>query len=150
MVKYLSKKSKGLYEPEFRFVLSVPALIFGLMGFWGFGWSLEAGSTFMVPVFFYGLSIFAGAINSLISNAYLLDCHRAQAQDGYAAVTISRGIYSFAMTFVINGWLDRDGSKVVYSWIGALHGLSCVIGIFLYLFGKRVSSSRSAILLLLD
>lgn len=140
LVKYMSRQNQGVYEPEFRLVLSVPAFIFGLIAFWGFGWSLDAGSPFMVPVFFYGLAIFAGAINSLISNAYLLDCHRAQAQDGYAAVTIGRGVYAFAMTFVINGWIARDGHKVVYFWVGALHGLSCVIGIFLYFFGKRVSS----------
>lgn len=144
LVKYLSRKNGGVYEPEFRLVLSVPALIFGLIAYWGFGWSLEVGSPFLLPVFFYGLAIFAGAINSLISNAYLLDCHRAQAQDGYAAVTIGRGVYSFAMTFVINGWIARDGYKVVYFWIGALHGLSCVIGIFLYFFGKKVCSNYSS------
>ena len=144
MVKYLSRKNKGVYEPEFRLVLSVPSLIVGLLAFWGFGWSLEAGSQFMVPVFFYGLAIFAGSINSLISNAYLLDCHRAQAQDGYAAVTITRGVYSFAMTFVINGWISRDGYKIVYFWVGAFHGLSSVIGIFLYVFGKKVSFAFSS------
>ncbi|KAF5010121.1 hypothetical protein FDECE_3707 [Fusarium decemcellulare] len=137
LVTYLSKKNKGVYEPEFRVVLAVPSLIFGLVGFWGFGWSLEAKQHYMVPVFFYGLSIFAGAINSLISNTYLLDCHRAQAQDGYAAVTITRGIFSFAMTFVVNSWIERDGYKVVFFWIGSLHGIACVIGIFLYFYGKK-------------
>lgn len=138
-VKYMSKKNHGVYEPEFRIVLTVPAFILGLMGFWGFGMSLEAKSHWMAPVFFYGLAIFAGSIQSLISNTYLLDCHRAHAQDGYAAVTIARGIFSFAMTFVINSWISRDGYKVVYFWVGTLHGLSCVMGIFLYVFGKRVS-----------
>ncbi|KAK7417662.1 hypothetical protein QQX98_004483 [Neonectria punicea] len=79
LVTYLSKKNKGVYEPEFRLLLAVPSLIFGLMGFWGFGWSLVEKQHYMVPIFFYGLAIFAGAINSLISNTYLLDCHRAQA-----------------------------------------------------------------------
>ncbi|KAI5857327.1 MFS general substrate transporter [Durotheca rogersii] len=144
LVKFLSRKNKGVYEPEFRLILSVPSLILGLMGFWGFGLSLEGKSDFMVPVFFYGLSVFAGSINSLISNAYLLDCHRPQAQDGYAAVTITRGVYSFAMTFVINGWLSRDGYKVVYFWIGFLHGLSCIIGIALYFFGKKASPLAGA------
>lgn len=137
-VKYMSKKNNGIYEPEFRIVLTVPAFILGLMGFWGFGMSLEAKSHWMAPVFFYGLAIFAGSIQSLISNTYLLDCHRAHAQDGYAAVTITRGILSFVITFVINDWIARDGYKVVYFWIGTLHGLSCVMGMVLYVYGKRV------------
>ncbi|KAL1893537.1 hypothetical protein Sste5346_006367 [Sporothrix stenoceras] len=138
LVTFMSRRNKGIYEPEFRIVLSVPSFFLGLLGFWGFGWSLQARAHFMVPVFFYGLAIFAGSINSLISNTYLLDCHRAQAQDGYAAVTIFRGITSFVMTFVINIWIQRSGYKVVYLWIGAVHGLTCVIGMFLYVFGKKI------------
>lgn len=138
LVTFMSRCNKGIYEPEFRIVLSVPSFFLGLLGFWGFGWSLQDRAHFMVPVFFYGLAIFAGSINSLISNTYLLDCHRAQAQDGYAAVTIFRGITSFVMTFVINIWIERSGYKVVYLWIGAVHGLSCLIGMFLYVFGKKI------------
>lgn len=138
LVSYLSKKNHGVYEPEFRVVLTVPSFFLGLAGFWGFGLSLEAKASWIVPVFFFGLATFAGSIQSLISNSYLLDCHRAQAQDGYAAVTIARGVFSFAMTFVINDWISRDGYKVVYFWIGTLHGISCVIGMILYVFGKRV------------
>lgn len=138
LVSYLSKKNRGVYEPEFRVVLTVPSFFLGLLGFWGFGLSLEARAPWIVPVFFFGLATFAGSIQSLISNSYLLDCHRAQAQDGYAAVTIARGVFSFAMTFVINDWIARDGYRVVYFWIGTLHGISCVMGMVLYVFGKRV------------
>lgn len=138
-VKYMSKKNGGVYEPEFRNLLCLPALIFGLAGFWGFGLSLQAKCHWMVPVFFYGLATFAGAILSLVSNSYLLDCHRAQAQDGYAAVTLGRGIFSFAMTFVINDWIQKAGIASVFYVVGGLHGIACVIGLFLYVFGKRVS-----------
>ena len=138
LVKYMSKRNKGVYEPEFRIVLTVPAFILEPMGFWGFGLSLHAKSHWMAAVFFFGLATFSGSIQSLISNAYLLDCHRAHAQDGYAAVTIVRGVYSFVMTFVINGWIERDALRNVYFWIGALHGISCIWGMVLYVFGKRI------------
>ncbi|KAH7084378.1 major facilitator superfamily domain-containing protein [Paraphoma chrysanthemicola] len=138
LVKYMSKKNKGVYEPEFRIVLTVPAFVFGLMGFWGFGLSLEAKAHWMAPVFFFGLATFSGSVQALVSNAYLLDCHRAHAQDGYAAVTIARGLFSFTMTFVINSWIERDGLKTVYFWIGTLHGISCIWGMVLYVYGKRI------------
>lgn len=140
LAKYMSRKNRGIYEPEFRIVLTVPAFFLGLMGFWGFGMSLHAKSHWMAPVFFFGLATFAGSIQSLISNAYLLDCHRAHAQDGYAAVTIGRGIMSFVMTLVINDWIKKDGIRNVYLWVGTLHGISCLIGMYLYIYGKRVSS----------
>ena len=139
LVGYLSKKNNGVYEPEFRNLLCIPSFVLGLAGFWGFGLSLQAKAHWMAPVFFFGLSTFAGSILSLVSNAYLLDCHRAQSQDGYAAVTLGRGIFSFIMTFVINDWIVRDGIAKVYFVIGSLHGLACILGIVLYVYGKRVS-----------
>lgn len=138
LVKYMSKKNNGIYEPEFRNLLCIPSFVLGLMGFWGFGLSLEAKSHWIAPVFFFGLSTFSGSILSLVSNAYLLDCHRAQSQDGYAAVTLGRGIFSFIMTFVINDWIVRDGIANVYFVIGSLHGLACILGMVLYIYGKRV------------
>ncbi|OAA63693.1 Major facilitator superfamily domain, general substrate transporter [Niveomyces insectorum RCEF 264] len=138
LVKYASRKNNGVYEPEFRNLLCIPAFFFGLAGFWGFGLSLQAKNHWIVPTFFFGLSTFAGSILSLVSNAYLLDCHRAQSQDGYAAVTLGRGIFSFVMTFVINDWINRDGIATVYFVIGSLHGLACILGMVLYVFGKRI------------
>lgn len=139
LVKYMSRKNNGIYEPEFRNVLCLPGLIFGLIGFWGFGWSLEAKSPWIVPVFFFGLATFATSIQSFVSNAYLLDCHRMYAQDGYAAVTIFRGIFSFIMTFVINNWITKDGVKSVFFIIGMLHAVNCILGLVLYVYGKKVS-----------
>ncbi|KAF2096044.1 MFS general substrate transporter [Rhizodiscina lignyota] len=138
LVRYLSKKNNGVYEPEFRNLLCVPSFFLGLMGFWGFGLSLHAKTHWIGPVFFYGLSTFAGSILSLVSNAYLLDCHRAHSQDGYAAVTLGRAVLSFIFSFIINDWIDKDGIRTVYFIIGSLHGLACILGIVLYVYGKRI------------
>ena len=137
-VRALSARNGGVYEPEFRIALAVPAFVLGVGGFWGFGTSLQGGAHWMVPVFFYGLATLASACMALIPNMYLLDAHRAHSQDVYAAVTVARGLISFVFTFIVNDWIDRDGYAVVYYWIGALHGLGCVLGMVLYVFGKRV------------
>ncbi|CAK7213962.1 hypothetical protein SEUCBS140593_002026 [Sporothrix eucalyptigena] len=138
LVKYMSRKNGGVYEPEFRNILLIPAFFLGLGGFWGFGLTLHYKCHWMAPVFFYGLATFAGAIVSLVSNAYLLDCHRLEAQEGYAAVTFGRSIFSFIMTFVINDWIARDGILNVFFVIGTLHGLACIFGLILYVYGKRI------------
>jgi hypothetical protein len=138
LVKFMSRKNNGVYEPEFCNLLCIPALILGFMGFWGFGLSLQAKSPWIVPVFFMGLATFAGSILALVSNTYLLDCHRAESQDSYAAVTLVKGIFAFAMAFVINDWIIKSGVASVFFVVGALHGFACVIGLFLYIFGKSV------------
>jgi hypothetical protein len=59
VVKYLARKNGGIYEPEFRLALNVLALVFGVIGFFGFGATLENGAPWGGPVFLYGLIYFA-------------------------------------------------------------------------------------------
>lgn len=142
VVKFLSRRNNGVYEPEFRLLLAFPSLVFGLAGFWGFGLSIHAKNHWIVPVFFYGLATFAGSILSLVSNTYLLDCHRKYAQDSYAAVTFVKGIMSFSITFFMNPWITKSGVVQVFFIIGLIHGIGAIWGLFLYVFGKKVSHSQ--------
>lgn len=139
LVKALSRRNNGVYEPEFRLLLGFPSLLLGIAGFWGFGLSIDAQNHWMVPVFFFGLATFAGAMLSLISNTYLLDCHRKYAQDSYAAVTLIKGLMAFALTFAINPWVAKNGVKQVFFIIGLIHASAAVWGLVLYVYGKRVS-----------
>jgi MFS family permease len=139
LVKSMSRKNNGVYEPEYRLILSIPALILGLAGFWGFGLSIDAQNHWMVPVFFFGLATFSGSILSLISNTYLLDCHRKYATDAYAAVTLVKGVMAFTIPFFINDWITKNGVVQVFFIVGLIHGIAAIWGIVLYVYGKRVS-----------
>lgn len=61
MVKFLARKNGGIYEPEFRLALNVLTLIFGTVGFFGFGSTLSKGVAWGGPVFLYGLIYFSMA-----------------------------------------------------------------------------------------
>jgi len=139
IVTSMSSENNGVYEPEFRNILSIPALITGLAGYWEFGLAIHHRVHWFVPVFLFALAGFSGSILSLISNTYLLDCHRKYAQDGYAAVTLVKAVMTFAITFFVNSWLLNSGPVQVFFVIGTIHGIGCIWGIVLYIFGKRVS-----------
>lgn len=139
IVVALSRRNNGVYEPEFRNLLCIPALIAGLAGYWGFGLAIYQRIHWFAPVFFFGLSAFAGQVLSLISNAYLLDCHRKYAQDGYAVVTLCKGVLTFVVGYFVNQWLAKSGPVTVFFIIGMIHGIGCIWGLALYVYGKRVS-----------
>lgn len=60
-VKQLARWNKGIYEPEFRLSLNVLTLILGVIGFFGFGATLQNGAPWAGPVFLYGLIYFSMA-----------------------------------------------------------------------------------------
>ncbi|KIH88558.1 hypothetical protein SPBR_07045 [Sporothrix brasiliensis 5110] len=138
LVTYMSRKNGGVYEPEFRNILCLPALLTGLAGYWGFGLAIHYKIHWFAPVFFFGVAAFSGSILSLVSNTYLLDCHRKHAQDAYAAVTLVKAVMTFAIAFFINTWLAKSGPVRVYFIIGTIHGVGCIYGLVLYVFGKRM------------
>lgn len=149
LVKYMSRKNNGIYEPEFRTLLCIPPLVLGLAGYWGFGLSIKAGNHWIVPVFFFGLATFAGSSLSLISNAYLLDCHRKYNQDAYAVVNLVKAVMSFIISFFINDWITHSGVVQVFFVIGLIHAIGGLSGIFLYFYGKKVSSFPSVLPMML-
>lgn len=60
-VKQLARWNKGIYEPEFRLALNVLTLILGVVGFFGFGATLENRTAWPGPVVLYGIIYFAMA-----------------------------------------------------------------------------------------
>lgn len=139
LVKYMSKKNNGVYEPEFRNLLCIPAFLTSIAGYWGYGLAVHNRVHWFGPVFLFGLAAFGGSIVSLISNTYLLDCHRKHAQDAYAIVTLVKGVLTFTVAFTMNSWLARRGPVEVFFVLGSLHGSGCLFGLVLYVYGKRVS-----------
>lgn len=93
VVKFMSRRNRGVYEPEFRLVIIFFSLIIGGISFFGFGWSLQVQDPWIGPVFFYGLQYFSVGFVTIAVYGYLTDCHRDKAPEAFAAINL-RNIYS--------------------------------------------------------
>jgi hypothetical protein len=60
-VKQLARWNNGIYEPEFRLAPNVITLVLGVVGFFGFGATLENRMPWAGPVVLYGFIYFAMA-----------------------------------------------------------------------------------------
>jgi len=144
IVKYMSRRNNGIYEPEFRLVLIIITLIIGGMSFFGFGWSLQVQDPWIGPVIFYGMQYFGVGFMSIAVYGYLTDCHRDKAPEAFAAINL-RNIYSFGMNYFISSWISTQGPKEVFSIIGGIHVFICLMAIPMYIFGKRCRSWTSRV-----
>lgn len=75
--RVLTRRNKGIYEPEFRIVLVVPQLVFGCAGMFGFG--ITSSNTFRYgwfwPDFFFALVIMGTVIGAVAGALYIVDAH---------------------------------------------------------------------------
>ncbi|KAF3055103.1 Protein HOL1 [Daldinia childiae] len=144
IIKSMSRRNGGIYEPEFRLVLIVITFFLGGMSFFGFGWSLQQQDPWIAPVIFYGLQYFSVGFMTIAVYGYLTDCHRDKAPEAFAAINL-RNIYSFGMNYFISDWISSQGPKEVFCIIGGIHVFICLCAIPMYIFGKRCRSWTSRV-----
>ena len=109
--KFMTRKNHGIYEPEFRIILVIPQLVFGVAGLFGFGVTASRliDYSWVLPVFFFGLQVGAMVIGAvaarfvpslpkylewiadstrLWNSLYIVDAHRDIAIEAFTCILI--------------------------------------------------------------
>lgn len=73
--KFMIRKNKGLYEPEFRILLVIPQLVFGCAGLYGFGATSSNVKHWIWPELFFSLEVMGMVIGAVASALYIVDAH---------------------------------------------------------------------------
>ena len=87
VVRAMSRKNGGIYEPEFRLVMAVPVAISTGIGLMAFGWSAQEQDAWIVPTLFLGLLSFGCSLGSTTAITFAVDSYRQYA--GEALVTLN-------------------------------------------------------------
>ena len=87
IVRYMSRRNDGIYEPEFRLVMAIPVTVATCIGLMGYGWSAQERDNWIVPTVFFGIISFGCALGSTTSITFAVDSYRQYA--GEALVTLN-------------------------------------------------------------
>jgi hypothetical protein len=102
IVKRMSKRNHGIFEPEFRLPVMVTYLLFTATGFFGWGQSAHQQEPWPVPVVVcMGLINLGVQLGTTGVVAYVVDCHREQAGEAFAVMNFVKNMFAFGMTFYI-------------------------------------------------
>jgi hypothetical protein len=75
MVLYLSKRNKGIYEPEMRFWVFLPWIPFQIAGAFWFGYALDRGYSWQQVAVAYGIGNFGSGPLQSIALTYIIDAY---------------------------------------------------------------------------
>jgi MFS family permease len=128
---YLTKKNKGIYEPEFRLVLMTVVAILGTVGFFGFGATVHYGTHWSGPVLTFGLANMSLAFASTCVFGYVIDSYPKLNEEAFVAIN-ARNLLTFGLTYFVNNWLAKDGPLEVFCILGALFLFVCFLTIPLW------------------
>ncbi|KAI0437814.1 major facilitator superfamily transporter [Xylaria telfairii] len=139
--KALTRLNGGIYEPEFRIVLVIPQLVFGVIGLFGFAvtaeGTLEGQFHWVVPIVFFGFEVAGTVIGAVASSLYIVDAYRDLAIEGFTCLIIFKNMFSFGLTFKAYDWLVHSGIREVFFTLGAVQIVVCFLSVPMYIFGKR-------------
>ncbi|OGM47763.1 MFS transporter [Aspergillus bombycis] len=139
IVRYMTRRNGGVYEPEFRLVMAIPIALSTTAGLMGFGWSAEERNAWIVPTVFFGLVSFGCCLGSTTSITFCVDSYRQYAGEALVTLNWSKNVFhGLVFSLFIVDWLNGQGSQTVYLALGGIQ-LGCLLfTIPMYIYGKRL------------
>lgn len=137
--KFMTRKNNGVYEPEFRIILVIPQLVFGCTGLYLFGVTAArmVDYSWVLPIFGFGLQVGGMVIGAVAASLYIVDAHRDIAIEAFTCVLIFKNFFSFGLTFSTYDWIVQAGTMKCLMWISSIQVVICLLGIPMYVFGKK-------------
>lgn len=138
IVRAMSRRNGGLYEPEFRLVMAIPITITTCIGLMGFGWSAQVRDHWIVPTVFFGVLSFGCSLGSTTAITFCVDSYRQYAGEALVTLNFTKNVFhGLVFSLFVSHWMADDGSKTVYIWLGVIQLLLQLSTIPLFIYGKR-------------
>ncbi|RPA91821.1 MFS general substrate transporter [Choiromyces venosus 120613-1] len=134
--KWMARKNNNTYEPEFRILLIIPVVIFGLPGLYAYGHVADLHLHWIFPSVLYGFLAFAVVVSCTVTFSYILDAHRDIAVEMMVSVLLLKNFFAFGCTYFLVDWVATDGPARVFDILGAIQTAACVLSIPMYILGK--------------
>ncbi|KAF2010110.1 MFS general substrate transporter [Aaosphaeria arxii CBS 175.79] len=135
-IVYLTKRNKGIYEPEMRLWLIIVFATFLPVGMILLGVGLEKGWTWPILAVCYALCSFGIAPAGTLSLTYITDAYTQIVGDAMVGVTFIRNLCSTIMIFAKTPWIAGIGLQNTFIMIGVILASILFGNGFLVYYGK--------------
>lgn len=138
MIKKMAKRNNGVYEPEFRLIMMIPAVLFSTLGFLITG-PLYARHAPVPQIVISGLLFhMAGPFASSACITYIFDTMQNTSTEAFVATSLFKHIFTFLATEFVPQWFADTGPIRVYQTLAVLNLSFASMGLPMYIFGKRL------------
>jgi hypothetical protein len=148
LITFLSRRNNGIYEPEFRLLLMLPATIFSTMAFlllgpaYHYKWSIPkiiaSGLCFQLSAPFAG--------NAAMT--YIYDTQKTTATEAVVASALVKSIFGYFVTSYVPAWFQKVGPLKAFRTLAILNICFASLTIPVYIFGKRLRGAVRITLLI--
>jgi hypothetical protein len=141
-IKFMARKNGGIYEPEFRLILMIPATIFSTLGFLTLGHAYAQHASVIKLV---ALELFFQIGSPFASSAaitYIFDClgnsRKNTTTEAFVATSLFRALFSTIASSSVPAWFAAVGPVNCYTTLAVLNLCFSALTLPMYVYGKRI------------
>ncbi|KAJ5634241.1 MFS general substrate transporter [Penicillium herquei] len=139
LIKLISRRDHGVYEPGYRLLLSILSLVTPV-GLITFGYGVQHSLNIYLTAFLNGMVVFGTLAMITATSSYLLDAYRSMSNEIFIIGMSVRAFILYTFSYFINNWKTRSGAMAVFSTIGYISIGMVALMPFVFVFGKRYRS----------
>ncbi|UPL02426.1 hypothetical protein LCI18_013360 [Fusarium solani-melongenae] len=137
LIKFMTRRNKGVYEPEFRLVLASVGAIFSVAGLVGFGHAIESQLSIYAVSTIWGITLFGMSVAASVTMAYALDAQPAHAVEMFIMNITFKNFFFYGLTNFIVDWYVARGAAELFDTIAGITGFLMLLTVPMYVYGKR-------------
>ncbi|KAJ5249732.1 hypothetical protein N7489_000142 [Penicillium chrysogenum] len=138
IIEWASRRNKGVYEPEFRLMLIIPAIITSAIGYFPFGYLAEAGKGPVIMSTLWGISAASLQFIMTAVGTYIVDSYRDMNIEIFIITMVVKNFLFFGFSFFLNTWIVEWGPAKMFYCIGGIQAAFCLTTVPMWSFGKLV------------
>jgi hypothetical protein len=159
IVKYISRRNNGTYEPEFRLVIMVFATLCSVIGYFLFGNLIVQGKSAVGIAAIWAIMVASVQFVTVAVGSYMVDAFRNISIEVFIISMITKNFlfYGFSCEYTrpstwyqlhllltrllldfLNDWVAAWGPAKMFNTIGGIQLALCLTTIPMWVFGKRL------------
>ncbi|KAJ5900285.1 major facilitator superfamily domain-containing protein [Penicillium subrubescens] len=136
-IQWLARRNGGVYEPEMRLWLALPAILITPAGYFMFGFSVSQGTPWYIPAVGLGIFGFGSVALSNVVVVYLMDSYRDVIGDATIAVMFVRNGFGTLTAMCLSPWIARMGLYNTITLSGCLCIAVSLLTVPMIIWGRR-------------
>lgn len=142
---WLSRRNGGIYEPEMRLWIALPAALVTPAGILMFGLGLAYEAPWPLLAVGFGIFGFGLIVAGDSALSYAMDCYHDIIGNALVGVVFTRNAISVVVLFALTPWVSAMGLRDLHILIGVLSFVILLLPMALLVWGKkaRIATARS-------
>jgi MFS family permease len=134
----LTKRNRGIREPEMRLLTLVPYVCIMILGNFinAFGYQYKWDWRVIVIIGYTCAGIQVAAIPA-IASTYAIDSYKPVSGSIFVSITVNKNVWGYGFSLFITNWIVESGYVPPIMTNMSLTALWCLFGIVFWFFGKK-------------